>query len=227
MNETDGQITALMRIEERQAEITQGAEQLIVKDQESYVTASKMRKAIAAMIEEIRSAFRPIIKAAHTAWQEALGKEKEYLRPWMDADERLRAKVGGYLLEEKRKAEKAEAERQAALREKARIQQEAIDKAVAADQAGKRAEASRILDLGAREELKIVIPPPAPRPAPTEGTHLRTYWRFRITDADLVPRNFCSPDAAKINEVVQLMKDKHGILGVDAYADHVTVTKKG
>jgi len=226
MNEMINEGAVLVKAEERQAEITQAAEQLVIRDQETYVIAAKMRKAIAAMVEEIRSAFRPIIKAAHAAWQEALGKEKVYLRPWADADERLRAKVAGYLVEERRKADAAEAERQAALREKARIQQEAIDKAVAADQAGKRAEANRILDLGAREELKIVIPPPAPRPAPSQGTHLRTYWRFRITNPDLVPRNFCSPDDKKIDGVVQLMHDKHGIPGVDAYIEHIPVTKK-
>jgi len=227
MDETEGQVMVLSRAEERQAEITQGAETIVVRDAESYRVASQMRKGIAGMVDEIRAAFRPIIKAAHAAWQEALAKEKSYLRPWADADERLRAKVAGYLIEEKRKADEAEAGRQAALREKARIQQEMIAKAVAADQAGKRAEASRILDLGAKQELELKVPPPAPAPRPSESTHLRTYWRFRITDPDLVPRNFCSPDEKKIDGVVQLMKDKHGIPGVAAYADHVPVTKKG
>jgi len=235
MNETEEQtglsslnvLSALSRAEERQGEITQAAEAFVVRDAESYRVAAQMRKGIAAMVDEIRAAFRPIIRAAHVAWQEALAREKSYLRPWADADERLRAKVAGYLVEERRKADAAEAERQAALREKARIQQEAIDKAVAADMAGKRAEANRILDLGAKRELEVKVPPPPPKPAPTEGTHLRTYWRFRITDPDLVPRNFCVPDERRIDAVVQLMKEKTSIPGVLAYADHVAVTKKG
>ena len=226
MNGTNEAETGLRLAEERQEEITRGAETIVVKDAESYRVASETRKAIAAMVEQIRAAFRPIIRATHAAWQEALAKEKSYLRPWTDADERLKTKIAGYLLEERRKAEAAEAERQAALREKARIQQEAIDRAVALDQAGKRAEASKVLDQGARQELEIKIPPPAPKPAPGLGTHLRSHWRFRIADAELVPRNYCSPDDAKIDAAVQLMKDKTSIPGVQVYQEHTTVTRR-
>src|SRR4030042_5407379 len=157
MNGTNEQETGLRLAEERQEEISRGAEAIVVKDAESYRVASETRKAIAAMVEQIRAAFRPIIRATHAAWQEALAKEKGYLRPWADADERLKAKIGGYLLEERRKAEAAEAERQAALRGEARNQQEAIDRGGALDQAGKRAEASRIPAQGAGQGRGIQV----------------------------------------------------------------------
>jgi hypothetical protein len=36
------------------------------------------------------------------------------------------------------------------------------------------------------------------RAAPPEGVSVRTVWRFKIVDENLVPREYCSPDPKKI-----------------------------
>lgn len=226
MTETIGEGTGLARIEERQAEVTVAAETLVVRDADTYLSAKRIRQGIAAMVDEIRATFRPIIKAAHAAWQEALGKEAAHLRPWQDADARLKGKITAWLVEEDGRRREAEAARLKAEEEKKRIQDEAIAKAVAADQAGKRLEANKILDQAAKKEMEIRIPPPPPKKAPDE-VHLRATWKARIVDEAKVPREFCVSDMAKINAYLHSFLDNPApIPGVEFYVEHTSVTRK-
>lgn len=60
-----------------------------------------------------------------------------------------------------------------------------------------------------------VIAPTAP--PPNVGT--RDVWKFLVENPDLVPRQFCSPDNAKIRAHVAAYGDKQPIPGVNVFAD--------
>ena len=47
-----------------------------------------------------------------------------------------------------------------------------------------------------------------------EGVSYKSTWKFAITNPDIVPREYCSPDLKKIREVVQLQKGATNIPGV-------------
>ena len=47
-----------------------------------------------------------------------------------------------------------------------------------------------------------------------EGVSYKSTWKFAITNPDIVPREYCSPDHKKIREVVQLQKGATNIPGV-------------
>jgi len=105
-----------------------------------------------------------------------------------------------------REAQKAEAERLAILKAQndieatkiALIQQEQAKK-----QRDIEAEARRLKDLEISQKLEAEklreekILPTAPK------TGMRTYTKFEIIDANLVPREFCSPDPVLINQALK------------------------
>lgn len=65
----------------------------------------------------------------------------------------------------------------------------AMQAAAAALQQGAQIEAS--------QELARIIPPAA-----VQGISLREVWDFTIENADLVPKEYCSPDVAKIKKAI-------------------------
>lgn len=92
----------------------------------------------------------------------------------------------------------AEAEKRAAL-------QAAHEQAVAGDT---KAAGQAIVKAEAAAELPQ-----------TEGVSYRSRWVFAIVNADIVPREYCSPDLKKIREVVALQKGATNIPGVAVRED--------
>lgn len=43
------------------------------------------------------------------------------------------------------------------------------------------------------------LPPPSPK---AEGVAVKTVWRVEVIDADAVPREYCSPDLAKLQKAI-------------------------
>lgn len=72
--------------------------------------------------------------------------------------------------------------------------------------------------------LLIAVNAPAPLVAPpvehTKGISTRTQRRFRITDPDKVPRQFCSPDLAKIQAHIAA-GGLEAIAGVEWYDEQI------
>ncbi len=71
-----------------------------------------------------------------------------------------------------------------------------------------------------------------PEPATAKGVSVRHVWAFNIKAPDLVPREFCSPDPAKIKAAIWYADTPHkppnDIPGVEFYlADQVTVRTGG
>lgn len=223
MSETE---TSLAKFEAQIPTILEEVEKTEILDQPSLDRARDFSNHVKAIITEIQSAFRPIIDAAYKTWKGALAREKHYLAPYEKASDTIRAKIGGYFTEQARKAQQA---RQAALRAEAdrkRLQDEAVAKAVEADQAGKFREANRILDKAAEAEIQIQTPVQPPKPK-AEGMHIRKTWEFEIQDQGQVPREFCSPDSAKIKAYVSAFKGDEpiGIQGIRFYQKETLVDK--
>lgn len=68
----------------------------------------------------------------------------------------------------------------------------------------------------------VAIMAQVPLVAETPGVSLRDKWTYEVVNADLVPRELCSPDPAKIRAYVEAYKDRAQIPGVVVTKD-VTV----
>lgn len=97
--------------------------------------------------------------------------------------------------------------------EEERLAREAAERALAEEEAARaQAEANAAFGFTPAETPPPVPPPPMPLPAvTTTGPHTSSNrfvekWDFTITDANAVPRELCSPDAAKIRALMAAKK---------------------
>jgi hypothetical protein len=180
------------------------------------------------LIKKIREFFGPIKSKAHAAWKSLCDAESEELRKIVPVVDLLKAKVGAYMAEERRKREEAEAAARRAEMERKRLEEEAIRKAQEAEARAKlakdeearraaRAEADRILARAAEEEKTIAPAPVIPEAPEIRGLAMRENWDFEIVDEAAIPREYLVPDEVKIRRVVRIMKDKTAIPGIRAF----------
>lgn len=85
-----------------------------------------------------------------------------------------------------------------------------------ADQAQEQSQAV----MGAiREKVTVTAPVEYVPKAMAAGTAARTLWKFEITDASLIPREYLIPDEKKIGELARTMKEKAALPGVRFFDD--------
>jgi hypothetical protein len=82
-----------------------------------------------------------------------------------------------------------------------------------AAQAELQAKASQAFQAGDSAQ-GVAIMAQIPIQAETPGVSMRDNWTFDVVDENAVPREFCSPDPAKIRAYVAAYKDKAAIPGV-------------
>jgi len=100
-------------------------------------------------------------------------------------------------------------------REAERLRKQAEADAIAAKEAAKAQEA-----VTAAAVLEIKVAPGIPKVAGIKG---RTNWKFRIVNANKIPRGYLIPDEVAIGAVVRQMKDKAqaeaAIPGIEVYSE--------
>lgn len=89
------------------------------------------------------------------------------------------------------------------------------------------AQAQKAVDSGKIEKAEqlqtraaaVVAPIISTAPPKVAGVSMREVWKFEVTDASAVPREYCSVDEMKIRKVVQALKGDAKIPGVRIYPD--------
>lgn len=89
---------------------------------------------------------------------------------------------------------------------------------------------AQVLASSAVELASGLVPTePIPEPVRVESTSVRHRWEPEVTDPDLVPREYCSPDLAKIREAVWYAdtphKEPHPIPGIKFALKSVVVVR--
>ena len=148
----------------------------------------------------------------YAAYQSVTKAIKDTLTPLEKAETTVKGMLSTYQREQERKAEQ----------ERRRIADEALAKARRETEDRMLAEAAAKNDETILDKPVVVAPlpppPPPPKPASVQGVSYVTRWEYRIIDQDLIPREYMIPDLANIAKVVQTMKDKTAIPGVEAYS---------
>lgn len=193
---------------------------LRVTDAETYEIATSIGKQLKDQKSARLDWFKPIKRAMDAAKSAVLDREKEAIKPLdaallhLDSQSTGWRKQQEWLESEKRRIAEEEA------REKIEAQRKADAKAAKAE--GNKKLAEKIL------AAPIVLPPveTAPSAIPhIAGLRKRTNWKFRITKAAAVPREWCTPDEQAIGEFVRANKEaaKGKIPGVEVYEDEHTI----
>ena len=194
--------------------IIEQANVLTVKDGEDYVEAGVLWKAIKELKDKVNETFKPIIEKAHAAHKEALAQKAKIFDPLEMAGRTVKGVMESWDREQEaiRQAEERRLREIARKEEEERRLQEAIE----AEANGEKDKAEDIL----KEE--IYIPPvilAKATPKASGGPVYRTIWKFRIINADLIPKMYMQPDEIKIGGVVRAMKGQTQIPGIEVYSE--------
>lgn len=198
------------------------AKAAIVRDGATYVAAGELLKGIKALRQKIAETFDPHIKRAFDAHRALCREKTDAEQPLTEAERILKTALVAYDTEQ----ERLRREEEQRLREEARKQEEArrLEEAAALE-----LEAARTQDEGLREEASQLIEQPfqtptvvVPKSTPkVTGLSFREVWRYRITDANKIPREYLKVDDIKIGGVVRSMKGATKIPGVEVYPEKV------
>lgn len=193
----------------------QTAQGLTISDNEGFANAGTFRDGLRAIEKEINDTFDGPIAAAFKAHKAIVAAKKAYSEPLEGALRLIKQKMIGWTEEQerKRRIEQARLEAQA----KKRAEEEALELAAELEKAGLKEQAEEVITEPVR-----VAPVVAPKTTPKiEGFSYRSNWKFRISDADAIPRAYLIPDEKKIGEHVRSMKQATNIAGIEVYEEKV------
>lgn len=196
------------RAEQAMSPIMQKALAYQVVDEPTYLDADLVIREVRRLVAEREKELLPPKEAATRAWKSMCALVKKYIDDPLEACKTLdRKRYAWKKLEDKRRADEAEAARKA---EQKRL----------ADEKLKLAE--RLEDAGMDEQAKAVLDSPiaavavqAEKVAVAEDQVNVENWQAIVVNPDLVPREFCSPDQVKLNRYGKLMKSKASVAGVE------------
>ena len=190
-------------------------------DNVRYVAAGDMLKGIKALRQRIAETFDPHIKRANEAHRALCRGKQEAEAPLLeaeliikrglvafdDAQERIRRE------EERRRQEEAQKEEEARrVAEAAALETEALQ----TGDASLLDQAMELIDMPAPVAIIAPVEKQTPKVA---GVSYRENWRFRITDATRIPREYLKVDEVKLGAVIRAMKGAATIPGVEVYAE--------
>jgi hypothetical protein len=173
---------------------------LQVKTPEDVATAIEWQKVIRARIKDLQEFFTSIKRPLEAAKKAVLDKEKAAIGPYQTADSHLDREVTNFRIEERRIAElkRREAEQEA----RKTIEENRKREAAAAEAKGKTKLAEAI------RTAPIDVPKVEVQTTDFAGTRKTVNYKFRITDAGLIPREFMQPNEVEIGYYVRREKEK-------------------
>lgn len=210
-------------VEEKALSIVDQAKAVKIVDNQSYVAAGGVWKAIGDMIKEVKDTFDPICDAAHKAHKQAVEKRSKYLNPLTSAQRSVKGLMAAYDAELERIRREEQARLEAIARKQA--EEEALLAAIAAEEEAKRNGATKeevAEETAAILETPVTVAPvviPKAVPKMQGGPVYRTIWKAKVINERLIPREYLVPDMAKINGVVRSLKGAANIPGVQVYEE--------
>lgn len=154
----------------------------------------------------------PVVNGAYTHWKELCKRRDLIGEPLQQKKDRAALAAGAY---KRARDEFQRAEEERITRERLKAEEdERLKKAQELQDSGRTEEADEVL-----EEPIIVAPAVLPNAPQVKGTSYRQNWKYRIDDANKIPREYLMPDTTKIGMQVRTTKEKTKIPGVTVYAE--------
>lgn len=189
------------------------ANDIVVDSSDSLLDAGKFLRVLKTIRGRINDTFDGPIKSAHTAHKDMLAAKKEHDGPLSDAEGIVKRKVATYQNEQER-IRRQEEER---LRAAARKQEEER----------RLKEAAELEAQGDDEAAEAVIEAPIPTPPvhvpkttpKVSGVTTRKVWKFRIVNAELIPRAYMTPNVQVLGAIARNSQDRVSVAGVEFYSE--------
>jgi len=188
---------------------------LAITDDASFRTGSAVLQRIKTLRTTIARLFAPHVTRAVEAHRALLADRRRLDAPLADAEATLKQHLAAFTIaEEQRRAQAARQQTVAAEETRtARIwaEVEELEAAGAHDVA-----ANLVADLVSGTAPALVV---LPAPVTAPGLQRRAIWRYEITDAAQVPREYLTIDHVKLGGVVRALKGAVQIPGVRVWAE--------
>lgn len=190
----------------------QVATSFVIASNEDYISVDQHCSGLAALEKEIKKEFSDPKQKAHDAHKAIVAMEAKLLGPIDDARRLDKAKMSVW------RAKQAEADRLEKLRLEDEAMKDAEHKAMMAlknaEDDGDEAKALEIVSAPI-----VIYPVYVQKSAPKTATVLRTTWKARIVNEDLIPREFLVPDSVKIGKYARAMGKDAKLEGVEFYSE--------
>lgn len=184
-----------------------------ITNPETYRRAGDLLVALKDMDKAIRNYFRPLKESAHKAWQSICKRETEELSKIKKPISYLNEQMTLYNIAEEKKRQEELIRITAELQKQEEARR--LELAEQLEKAGNTEEAEAILT----EDIFIPKPMVEKTTPKINGLTLTTTWKWRVIDANIIPREYLKIDEAKINSVVKALKDNANIPGIEVYPE--------
>ena len=235
-------------LEPEGAALVQTAQALVITDEASFQRAADGLRLVKAFLGRIDEAFGPIDRAQIEARRVTIEQRKGLERYPKEAEAVYKGGMAAYTREQEliRRAqeESARRERERLEREEAarvqaeneRLRKDAEDRRIAAAveiaEAGDTVGAAKLLDAPIEApvvQARPVFVPPVPVAAPPKaaGVSMRKAFTFRVTNPDLIPRQYLIPDEKAIGATVRAlgMRAQVTIPGIEVVEETVVAAR--
>jgi len=203
-------------VEETQMEIepvVMAANELQVTDDETNRIAGELLKDIKTRQRQVKDLWLEPKQEAKKAHSTICQKEKDMLEPLTRAEGIIKASISQYHIKLERERQEIQAAKEAELR---RIEQEAQ----AALETG---DVEAMTEIAIKQsEVANISEAKAER---VSGVSVKKVWKFEITDANQVPREYMIVNEKAIGQVVKATNGAVKIPGVRAYQENQIAAK--
>lgn len=208
--------TSLQKLEKKVIGFPDQAKLIMVHDGKTLNGANDFLLTIKEMRKQVKETFDPIIEKAHKTHKEAVAQKKKYENPLIDAEKIIKLQIASYMAELERIRREAEEKARKEEEERKKLEEEKLKAVLEAKNSGNIEEAERILNEEIPEPKPFISPPPPPK---LEGTGIRKIWKWRVTDKNLIPREYLTVDSTKIGSLVRSTQGQIRIPGIEIYSE--------
>lgn len=203
------------QLQEKFEIIKSQAGEIIVQDDDTLEAAEKLMKVLKDEISEVDEILGKAKIELYEVYKKGMDRYNEQFKPREALKKELSKKCAAYRYKveqiELKKAREAEAA------EKKRLENLKIDDAVELENQGRNEEAESVLNAPIS-----VAPAPIHKPKKTEGVSTRDNWKMRITNADMIPREYLIPNETLLNQMAKAFKNQKKIPGVEFYNEPIS-----
>lgn len=207
-------------IEKEVPDVIAQAQRIIVTNNEQETRAVEFLKTIKTMQAEVNDTFSPIVEKAHAAHKEATAQRNKFLNPLLEAEKRIKGRVSNFRLDMERKRMEQERRLREEAEKKAEAERQKLQKQ--AEKAAAKGNEEKAAELQARKEMvqapTIVVENQTTK---QEGMAVRTVWKARIVNPNLVPREYLLPNEKLIDSIAKSTKGTLKIAGVEFFEDSI------
>ena len=188
------------------------AKGFVINSNDAYLVVDRHCAGLLQLKKKIEADFADPKKKSYETWKAIVAQEKGHL----DGVDEARGICKNKMDRWNRDQEEIRRKEEERLRQEAqkKADDEAIAAAEAAEKRGEKEEAEAIISTPVQ-----VAPIVVPKSTPKTSTVVRKVWKFRVTNPNLIPRQFLVVDTVKVGGVVRSLGANHGIPGVEAYQE--------